>query len=238
MAANSRLNVSVVVFPGSNCDHDAISVYANVLKQNVSEIWYKERDLKNPDIVVIPGGFSFGDYLRTGALARVAPIMAEIKKFAEKGGPVLGICNGFQILCETGLLPGALLANTQRKFLSQFLHMKVENTKTPFTAKTTKGQIINCPVAHFEGNYFNDAEGIKRLEGEGQVVFRYCSAEGEVDAQNLKFNPNGAINAIAGICNAQGNVVGLMPHPERAAEKNVGFIGQASGLCVFESSLP
>lgn len=231
------IKVSVLLFPGSNCDHDVIHVYRQVLGQDVSVIWHRDNDLKNPDVVVVPGGFSYGDYLRTGALAKLSPVMREVQTFAEKGGAVLGICNGFQILCEAGLLPGALLQNTRMKFLARFISVKTENTHTPFTTKLQKGQIVTCPIAHFEGNYFADEETIQRLEGEGQVVFRYCDSSGRVNNDDEACNPNGSRNSIAGICNARGNVVGMMPHPERAVEPVVGFVGDASGKAVFESTL-
>ena len=229
--------VSVVVFPGSNCDHDVIHLYRALLKTDVYQVWHKDRDLKNPDLVIVPGGFSYGDYLRTGALAKLSPVMESVSEFAKKGGPVLGICNGFQILCEAGLLSGVLLQNIGMKFLSQFVHLKVENTKTPFTTKLSKGAIISCPIAHGEGNFFAAPETIKALEGEGQVVFRYCAETGVVKNEDRRSNPNGSINSIAGICSPKGNVVGMMPHPERAAEALIGWIGGETGRPVFESVL-
>lgn len=219
------MKVSVVVFPGSNCDHDAQYAYQQILDCDVNLIWHKERDLKNPDVVIIPGGFSYGDYLRTGAMAKLSPAMQEVKDFSEKGGKVLGICNGFQILCEARLLPGALLRNNSRKFVSKFVRMKVENNQTAFTKLYQAGEELCCPVAHGEGNYYADTETIKKLEGEGLVTFRYID------------NPNGSINDIAGISNEKGNVVGLMPHPERASEALVGYIGGISGLNVLKSAL-
>ena len=231
------MKVSVVVFPGSNCDHDAIYTYERLLGCKVKSIWHRDHDLKNPDLVIIPGGFAYGDYLRTGAMAKVSPIMPDIAAFAKKGGPVLGICNGFQILCEAGLLPGVLLQNIQMKFLSQFVHMRVENVSTPFSRGFSKNEVITCPVAHFEGNYFADDQTLARLEGEGRVVFRYSNLIGETDYEDLTINPNGAAHAIAGVCNEAGNVVGLMPHPERAAERIVGFVGRDSGLGVLSSSV-
>jgi len=231
------MRISVVVFPGSNCDHDIQHVYGTVLKQKVTPVWHRERDLERPDIVVIPGGFAHGDYLRTGALAKLSPIMAEVAKFADQGGPVLGICNGFQILCEAGLLPGVLLQNVQRRFLSRFVHVKVERSDTAFTRGIGAGAVITCPIAHFEGNYFAASETIAELEGEGRVVFRYCDPAGAVDASSLDSNPNGAINAIAGITNKRRNVVGLMPHPERSVEALVGGAGQDTGLPIFSGSI-
>lgn len=230
------VKVSVIVFPGTNCDHDAVHLYRELLSAEVTEVWHRESELGAPDLVIVPGGFSYGDYLRTGALAKLSPIMREVKAFAERGGSVVGICNGFQILCECGLLPGALLMNIERKFLSRFIHLKVENNQTPVTTTMSKGEIITCPIAHFEGNYYADQDTIAELEGEGQVVFRYCACDGVVDAANRETNPNGSINAIAGICNRERNVVGFMPHPERAIESSVGYLGGASGLKLFEAN--
>lgn len=231
------MKITVIRFPGSNCDHDVEHVYGSVLGGEVSTVWHKERDLKKADIVVLPGGFSFGDYLRTGALARVSPIMEEVKRFSDKGGSVIGICNGFQILCECGLLPGVLLRNINTKFLSRMVNIRVERTTTPFTGKYSKGDVITCPIAHGEGNYFCDTETLKKLEGEGQVVFRYSDSAGVRADDNREINPNGALNSIAGISNSNGNIVGLMPHPERAVEEMIGSIGKNSGLDVFQSSL-
>lgn len=231
------MKITVIRFPGSNCDHDVEHVYGSVQGGEVSTVWHKERDLKKADIVVLPGGFSFGDYLRTGALARVSPIMEEVKRFSDKGGPVIGICNGFQILCECGLLPGVLLRNINTKFLSRMVNIRVERTSTPFTKKYSKGDVITCPIAHGEGNYFCDAETLQKLEGEGQVVFRYCDPAGVRLDDSREINPNGALNSIAGISNPKGNIVGLMPHPERAVEDIVGNIGKHSGKEVFQSSM-
>ena len=229
--------VAVVVFPGSNCDHDVIHVFRNLLRAEVVPVWHKERDLRNPDVVIVPGGFAYGDYLRTGALAKLSPVMEEVSKFGKKGGPILGICNGFQVLCEAGLLPGALLQNVKTKFLSQFVHVKVEDVRTPFTRTLDKGAILTCPIAHGEGNYFADVETIKRIEGEGQVIFRYSDPQGSVDEKSLDWNPNGAMRSIAGICSEGRNVVGMMPHPERSSEALVGGIGDSSGRPLFESVL-
>jgi len=231
------MRVSVIRFPGSNCDHDIEHVYGSVLGATVEVVWHKDTDLQRPDVVVLPGGFSYGDYLRTGALARVSPIMEEVRSFSKKGGPVIGICNGFQILCECELLPGALLRNVNTQFLSRFVNIKIERVTTPFTKAYQKGDIITCPVAHGEGNYFCDEETLKRLEGEGLITFRYCDSSGNVDPKDRRSNPNGAMNSIAGISNPKGNLIGLMPHPERAAELIVGSIGASSGLKLFESSL-
>lgn len=228
------MKATVVRFPGSNCDHDVEHLYGSLLGASVTVAWHTEKDLKKPDVIVVPGGFSFGDYLRTGALARVSPIMESIKKFADDGGAVIGICNGFQILCECGLLPGVLLRNIDMKFLSRFVSMKAENTKTPFTNKFEKNSVITCPIAHGEGNYFCDEETLNALENNGQIVFRYCDKDGNRLDTDREINPNGSLHSIAGICNARGNVVGLMPHPERAVEGIVGARGSDSGLRVFQ----
>lgn len=219
------MRVSIIVFPGSNCEHDAQHAYKEILGCETSLIWHREQDLKRPDIVVLPGGFSYGDYLRTGAMAKLSPAMKEVAKFASNGGPLLGICNGFQILCEAGLLPGVLLRNVKRQFCSKFVTLKIENTSSAFSKKFSKGDLITCPVAHGEGNYYADPEVIRELEDNNQIVFRYLE------------NPNGSLHDIAGICNKAGNVVGLMPHPERASEKSVGWIGSDSGLKVLKSVL-
>lgn len=228
------MKVTVVVFPGSNCDHDVIHLYKNLLSAQVKSVWHKEFELGSPDVVIVPGGFSYGDYLRTGALAKLSPIMQSVKKFADGGGKVLGICNGFQILCEAGLLPGVLLQNVGTKFLSRFVNLKVEKSDTSFTGQFKAGDVFTCPIAHGDGNYFADEDTIKRLEGEGQVVFRYCDTQGKLSHENLEINPNGSINSIAGICNQKRNVVGLMPHPERSSEEIVGHIGAKSGFRVFQ----
>ena len=228
------MKISVIVFPGTNCDHDIVHTYQNLLGHNVESVWHKEKDLKSPDVVIVPGGFAHGDYLRTGAMARVSPIMKEIKKFALGGGPVLGVCNGFQILCESELLPGALLRNLHMQFISQFVNLKIESTNTVFTSQFKKGETVCWPMAHMEGNYFCDPETLRRLEDNGQIVFRYCSKSGLVDENDRESNPNGSLHAIAGISNEKGNVVGLMPHPERAAESLVGFVGSGSGVRMFE----
>ncbi|MFM1847728.1 MAG: hypothetical protein RL417_1202 [Pseudomonadota bacterium] len=231
------MRISVVVFPGTNCDHDIEHVYGSVLKQKVRAVWHRDRDLQRPDIVVVPGGFAHGDYLRTGALAKLSPIMNEVRSFADKGGPVLGICNGFQILCEAGLLPGVLLQNMQRRFLSRFVHVKIERSDTAFTRGIGEGTVMTCPIAHFEGNYFAPNDTVRQLEDDGRVVFRYCDPAGGVHPESLEWNPNGAINAIAGITNERRNVVGLMPHPERAVESLIGGVGGESGRAIFAGSV-
>ena len=223
------MKFAIVVFPGSNCDHDAYHAARHVLGHDAEFIWHKDRDLKGADAVILPGGFSHGDYLRTGAIARFSPVMAEVTEFARRGGPVLGICNGFQILLEAGLLPGAMLRNRRLKFHCEHVGVRVEQTDTPFTVRASARQVLRLPVAHGEGNYFAAPEILQELEAERRVVFRYCDAAGQpTDA----CNPNGAANNIAGICSAARNVVGLMPHPERACER---ILGSDDGLVLFES---
>ncbi len=225
------MKFGIVVFPGSNCDHDAYHAAKHVLGQDAEFVWHKDTDLKNADVVVLPGGFSYGDYLRTGAIARFSPIMNAVRAFAERGGPVLGVCNGFQILLEAGLIPGAMLRNRSVKFQCEQVHVRVDQTDTPFTAACRPGQVLQMPIAHGEGNYFAPPDVIARLEANGQVVFRYTNAAGEVTDEA---NPNGSVAAIAGLCNERRNVVGLMPHPERACES---ALGSADGLRVFESAV-
>lgn len=223
------MKFAVVVFPGSNSDRDAWYAVGQVLGQQAELVWHKDTDLGGADAVILPGGFAHGDYLRTGAIARFSPIMAAVTRFAERGGPVLGICNGFQVLLEAGLLPGAMVRNRSVKFVSRHVHVRVEHTDTPFTASCSKGQLLELPIAHGEGNYFADPETIGELETQRQIIFRYTDAAGEVsDAAN----PNGSINNIAGICNRARNVAGLMPHPERACEPS---LGSADGRAVLQS---
>lgn len=225
------MKFAVVVFPGSNCDHDAYHAITHVLGQDADLVWHKDTSLASADAVILPGGFAHGDYLRTGAIARFSPIMQAVTRFAAAGGPVLGICNGFQVLLEAGLLPGAMLRNRDLHFRCEFLHVRVEQTDTPFTAACQPGQLMQVPIAHGDGNYYAEPEVIARLERNRQVVFRYVSRTG---AETDEANPNGSLNNIAGICNEARNVVGLMPHPERACELAVG---SADGLVVFESAL-
>jgi phosphoribosylformylglycinamidine synthase subunit PurQ / glutaminase len=223
------MKFAVIVFPGSNCDHDAYHAAKHVLGQDAAFVWHKETSLKGADVVVLPGGFSHGDYLRTGAIARFSPVMSSVTEFARQGGPVLGICNGFQILLEAGLLPGAMLRNRDLKFHCELVRVRVERTDTPFTLRATPGQVLRLPIAHGEGNYFAEADVIDTLESTGRVVFRYCDETGQpTDAAN----PNGSLHNIAGICNEARNVVGLMPHPERACER---VLGSDDGLVMFES---
>jgi phosphoribosylformylglycinamidine synthase len=225
------MKFGIVVFPGSNCDHDAYHAAKHVLGQDAEFVWHKDTDLKSADVVVLPGGFSYGDYLRTGAIARFSPIMNTVRAFAERGGPVLGVCNGFQILLEAGLIPGAMLRNRSVKFQCEQVHVRVDQTDTPFTAACRPGEVLQMPIAHGEGNYFAPPDVIARLEANGQVVFRYTNAAGEVTDEA---NPNGSVAAIAGLCNERRNVVGLMPHPERACES---VLGSSDGLRVFESAV-
>ncbi len=225
------MTFAIVVFPGSNCDHDAYHAVKHVLGANARFVWHKETNLQGVDCVILPGGFAHGDYLRTGAIARFSPVMADVVKFAEAGGPVIGICNGFQVLLESGLLPGAMLRNRSLKFQCEHVLVKVEQTDTPFTRACRPGQILNLPIAHGEGNYYAEPEAVAQLERNRQVIFRYVTPAGEaVDAGN----PNGSVANIAGLCSDRRNVVGLMPHPERACES---ALGSADGLVLFESVL-
>jgi phosphoribosylformylglycinamidine synthase I len=223
------MRIGVVTFPGSNSDHDAYHVAKHVCGQDARFVWHKDSDLSGLDAVILPGGFAYGDYLRTGAIARFSPVMQAVTAFAAKGGPVLGICNGFQILQEAGLLPGAMLRNRTVKFLSQPVHVRVERTDTPFTAGLSREDVLTMPIAHGEGNFYLPDDDVKRLEDEGRVVFRYTTKDGRLEDSA---NPNGSVNAIAGVCNEHRNVVGLMPHPERASEPE---LGSADGRRLFES---
>lgn len=225
------MKIGVVVFPGSNCDHDALHVAGAVAGQEAVPLWHESADLQGCEAVIIPGGFSYGDYLRTGAIARFSPIMGAVQRFATSGGPVLGICNGFQILCESGLLPGALMRNAGLRFVCRPTFLRVESSSTPFTNACHIGEVLSIPIAHGEGNYVAAPETLESLEKQGQVVFRYCTATGEVTPEA---NPNGSLHNIAGVCNEGRNVVGLMPHPERASE--VG-LGSTDGYQLFASLL-
>ena len=226
------MRIGVITFPGSNCDHDTLFAFGDVMNEDAYEIWHKDSTLKKPDMIIVPGGFSYGDYLRCGAIARFSPVMKEVIKFANKGGPVLGICNGFQILCEAGLLPGTLRRNSDLHFLGQDIHIRVEQTDTPFTHLADKGQVMKVPIAHGEGNFNADPETLKKLEDDGRVIFRYVNEAGDTDeASNL----NGSDNAIAGICSENRRVVGLMPHPERACDPQLE--GKSDGLAVLRSAV-
>jgi phosphoribosylformylglycinamidine synthase I len=228
------MKFGIVVFPGSNCDQDMVHVLQEVMDADVKELWHKDHDLQGlekGDCIIIPGGFSYGDYLRCGAIARFSPIMKSVIEFAENGGYVFGICNGFQVLCESGLLPGALLRNNNQLFICQNQYLRVETTNSAITRNCQKGQVLNVPIAHAEGRYYADEKTLLEMEMNDQIIFRYCDKEGNVNDQT---NPNGAINGIAGICNKQRNVFGMMPHPERASE---AVLGNTDGRILFESIL-
>ena len=225
------MNIGVVVFPGSNCDHDCVHVLSEVLGQSVRQVWHKETSLDGLDAVVLPGGFSYGDYLRTGAIARFSPVMGSVARFAAAGGLVLGICNGFQILLEAGLLPGAMLRNQSLSFICQDVYVRVENAATPFTSRCEPGQVLKIPIAHADGSYYTDEVTLSQVKANAQVVFRYCRADGKMTEGA---NPNGSLDNIAGIRNVAGNVMGLMPHPERCAE---AVLGNEDGKLIFLSML-
>jgi phosphoribosylformylglycinamidine synthase len=223
------MKFGIPVYPGSNCERDVGWVIEKVLEEEIVYLWHEERKISGIDCVIIPGGFSYGDYLRAGAMAKLSPISEAIYEFAQKGGLVMGICNGFQILLEMGLLPGAMLPNKTLSFICEFVNLKVENSETPFTNLYTKGEIISIPIAHAEGNFTCSDDVLQEIESNGQVVLRYCSPEGDVKEE---FNPNGSRNNIAGIINRRGNVFGLMPHPERASE---ALLGSTDGYKMFKS---
>ncbi|MEW6536303.1 MAG: phosphoribosylformylglycinamidine synthase subunit PurQ [Candidatus Auribacterota bacterium] len=225
------MKFGVVMFPGSNCDHDCFYAVQQFFSDQVDFIWHKSTDVHGYDCIVLPGGFSYGDYLRTGAIARFSPVMSEVKKFASAGKPVIGICNGFQILLESGLLPGAMLRNTSLRFICKYVHIKPMNFSTPFSKGLKKNETIHIPVAHGEGNYYIDDEGLKNLQKNNQIVFQYCNEKGIV---NDDVNPNGSVANIAGICNEAGNVLGMMPHPERCCDP---MLGSSDGKRIFESLL-
>ncbi len=223
------MKFGVLVFPGSNCDHDCYHAVKHLFGHETEYVWHKSTELKGFDCLILPGGFSYGDYLRTGAIARSSPVMNEVVAFAKKGGLVLGICNGFQILTEAGLLPGVLMRNKGLKFICKDTYLRVDNNTSPFTSEYAKGQIVSIPIAHADGSYYADADTVKRLEDNGRVAFRYSTAEGAVTDEA---NPNGSISNIAGVLNEAGNVLGMMPHPERACEPE---LGSTDGRVVFES---
>lgn len=225
------MKFAVLQFPGSNCDQDALHVVTEVMGQEGFFVWHGSADLNGADVVIVPGGFSYGDYLRCGAIARISPVMAAVKKHAASGGLVLGICNGFQILCEAGLLPGALLRNRDLHFICKHAHVRCETPTSPFTSEIRTGAALRIPIAHGEGNYFADATTLRALEDQDRVLFRYCDARGRLNDES---NPNGSAHHIAGICNEDRNVLGMMPHPERASEKP---LGSEDGRGIFESLL-
>ncbi len=222
-------NFGVVVFPGSNCDHDCYHVLKKVLGQGCEFVWHEETDVERFDCIVIPGGFSYGDYLRSGSIAQLSPIMSAVKQFAAEGKPVIGICNGFQVLVECGLLPGSLMKNASLKFVCKWVHVRIENNETSFTNLMNQGDVLKIPIAHGEGNYFWTHDKLATLDKNEQVVFRYCDSDGNINEES---NPNGSADNIAALCNKQGNVVGMMPHPERCSEE---LMGGADGRLIFES---
>src|SRR5438309_4402006 len=223
------MKFGVIIFPGSNCDHDAYWTVEQVLKQPVTFLWHESHDLENCDAVIVPGGFAYGDYLRTGAIAKFSPVMESVRKFADGGGLVMGICNGFQILCESGLLPGVLMRNKGLKYICKPVDIRCENNETPFTHGLKKGEVLQIPIGHMEGNYFCDDATLQQLRKQDRILFRYSTPEGEITEAA---NPNGAIDNIAGICNEGRNVLGMMPHPERASEE---VHGMTDGLKILKS---
>jgi len=223
------MKFGVVMFPGSNCDHDTYHVISKVIGQPVDFLWHRQNTVSDCDAVILPGGFSYGDYLRTGAIARFSPVMGAVKEFAARGGLVMGICNGFQILCEAGLLPGALMRNENLKFICDHVNVRIEATDTPFTNRCQHGQVLSVPIAHGDGNYFCDAATLDELQRENRIVFRYSDANGSL---TTAANPNGSLDNIAGICNRERNVMGMMPHPERASEL---LLGSNDGRILFYS---
>ena len=225
------MKFGIVTFPGSNCDYDAHHAITDQLGETAVYLWHKAHDLEGSDVIILPGGFSYGDYLRAGAIARFSPIMQEVAEHAKRGGPVIAICNGFQIACEAGLLPGALLRNASLKFVGDIVILRTEQCDTLFTNRYTPGQLLRMPVAHGDGRYTADDDTLDRLEQEGRVVFRYADASGATTAEA---NPNGSMRSIAGIVSAEGNVLGLMPHPERAVDP---LLGSGDGLALFQSLL-
>ena len=225
------MKFGVLVFPGSNCDHDTFNVIAEVARQPVTFLWHDSEDLAGVDAVLVPGGFAYGDYLRTGAIARFSPVMQAVQRFAAGGGLVLGICNGFQILTEAGLLPGALMRNARLKYICKQVNLRVETADSPFTNQLAQGDVLKIPIGHMEGNYFCTPEELHELQAENRIAFRYASADGEITQES---NPNGSMNNIAGILNAKRNVLGMMPHPDRSSEQ---LLGSADGLKIFASMI-
>jgi phosphoribosylformylglycinamidine synthase I len=225
------MKFGVLIFPGSNCDHDAYWTIQQVAKQPVTFLWHESHDLEGCDAIVVPGGFAYGDYLRTGAIAKFSPVMESVRAFAEGGGLVLGICNGFQILCESGLLPGALTRNVGLKYICKPVDVRVENADTPFTGACRPGEVLTIPIGHMDGNYFCDEPTLRELQRDHRIVFRYCERDGEITSAA---NPNGSLDNIAGICSPGRNVLGMMPHPERASEPELGSV---EGFRIFASLL-
>jgi len=225
------MKFAVIVFPGSNCDHDAYYAAEHVLGQQAEFIWHKDASLNGADVVILPGGFAYGDYLRTGAIAHFAPVMQSVKRFAASGGLVLGICNGFQILCESGLLPGALMRNAGLKYICKQVHLRTETADSPFTSTLTKGQVLAIPIGHMEGNYFCDESTLAALKREDRIAFRYATPSGEITPEA---NPNGSLENIAGVLSEGRNVLGMMPHPDRSSEL---LLGSADGFPIFQSMI-
>jgi phosphoribosylformylglycinamidine synthase subunit PurQ / glutaminase len=225
------MKFGVIIFPGSNCDQDSYNAAITATGQQATMLWHDSRDLEGCDAIIVPGGFAYGDYLRTGAIAKFAPIMQEVAKFAAAGGLVIGICNGFQILCEAGLLPGALMRNSGLKYVCKFVDVRVENTDTPFTNACKQGEVLRIPIGHMEGNYYCDPQTLETLKRQNRIVFRYTTPEGSITAEA---NPNGSLDNIAGICNEAGNVLGMMPHPDRSSES---LLGSADGAKIFCSMI-
>ena len=231
MATATKMRFGVVIFPGSNCDTDAWHALHDVMGQETRYVWHHETDLRDYDCVILPGGFSYGDYLRTGAIARFSPVMNAVSEFADRGGLVIGICNGFQILLEAGLLPGAMMRNQGQLFICRYVNVRVESTNSPYSRAVTQGAVLRIPIAHGEGNYYCDAATLAELKANDQIIFRYCDADGNLTPEG---NPNGSLDSIAGICNKQRNVLGMMPHPERCSDP---ILGSADGRRVWESLL-
>jgi phosphoribosylformylglycinamidine synthase I len=223
------MKFGIIIFPGSNCDQDSYHAAITSTGEQAAFLWHESHDLQNSDAIVVPGGFAYGDYMRTGAIAKFAPIMREVEKFAASGGLVIGICNGFQILCEAGLLPGALLRNAGLKYICKQVHLRVENTDTPFTNNLKKGEVLQIPIGHMEGNYFCDAATLDTLQRQDRVIFRYATPEGQITGEA---NPNGSLDNIAGICSEGRNVLGMMPHPDRSSE---AILGSADGAKIFKA---
>jgi len=223
------MKFGVIIFPGSNCDHDSYHAVITATGQQATFLWHESHNLESCDAIIVPGGFAYGDYLRTGAIAKFAPIMQEVARFAASGGLVIGICNGFQILCEAGMLPGALLRNAGLKYVCKQVHLRVENADTPFTNGCSNGEVLQIPIGHMEGNYYCNAQTLAALKQQNRIIFRYCTPDGRITPQA---NPNGSLENIAGICNEGGNVMGMMPHPDRSSER---LLGSADGARIFAS---